>query len=325
MSDAYTLIFRSRGADDESRSVYHDAKGNPRQNPIYVARGAERASFDAALGATAQHALNGAPTTMCAIEAGFRVQNRALLGPPASFIGQAAIEKRSEMATAALGSMQGRQELLPGIAHAILGRLRRKDIQVDLRGWSDNQAVTTLAGHYFTISLFCTSSMNSRYSPAEAAAAVLAAKIANQLREVQAAAPLYLEVCPVGDYAERAFGWAARVVVDAVPQISDGQEFSPATPPDPASPEPCSYKVFRITGAESFTLRVPNNAVLHHQGGRTTIWNGVLTDAEIRNLLEEVGMVAKIEEVGCAPDRSGAEADHPVRRAVVDGVSERGS
>lgn len=332
--DAATLYWAEA---ETSRSLYVNEHGDLCQNPIHVARSAERSAFDGILGGRSEQPVPGAALTLNPIEAGLRVlettrlleardldaeEEKKILGETQALavanqamerrtremrveVAMAArrplsLERRTEAVTAAVGTIQGRRELLEGIRESVQAKLASAGIEVVTRAWEPSRSVRTLAAHPYFVTLFEPSSINPWCSPAESASAVLAARIKHQMRD---AAPLevpaYLEVCTIDDYGERTFGWAARVVVDnplSLPEPGAGPSGTPGQNPTRTAEIP-RYRVFAISGPADVCVQVPCNPVLRHKGGSRTIWNGLLMREEAEKLLAEVAKVATIQEV----------------------------
>lgn len=311
------------------RALYRDEKGVLRQNPIHVAAAAEKIAFEGSLCELQEvgTSLAGGPPTFNVLEAGLRVvepadpmapsveeMDRDPAARQAALAGQQswyaeleararsdlALSVRSKLVTVALGTARGRTELLPGIRAGVADRLARRGYPVDLGAVPCSAAV--LAAHCYKVQVFAAASCNPRYSPAEAAVAVLSSRLLRQLGEHgQCADPLYLDVRTVDECWDRAFGWAARVVRAAPPQIASAQEPSRGEPvPGPAeSTSAPRFRVFAVYGGQKFTLRVPGGPPLQHPGGQgsRTVWSSLLTTEEAAQMVAQVSSCAEILEI----------------------------
>lgn len=324
-------------AAEAARAVYRDENGDLRQNPVHVAAVAERMAFEGSLGGSPTMNPLG-PATLNLMAAGMRASQdvrRLTDGGRAPAVAALVLgadlrpgtqedigqvgrpEMRlllpgegapalplsatwcSEIATAAVGTMQGRRELMPAIIAAVRGRLRRAGFDVLPREWEPKRTVRVAASWSYCLSLHTPGCLNPRYAAAEASVASLATHLIGQLRESSPEGPLFLEMHPVEEYGEREFGWAARVVSHAPAELpaaaSAPEADAGAGVARPRSQVP-RFRVFVITGPHEVSLRVAGNPPLRHRASQRTIWSGLLTDAEVEHLREDLSH-AEVQEI----------------------------
>lgn len=288
---------------ESSRAFYRDASGALRQNPVHVAAMAEVVAFEGSVCglSTGPATRELGPATMCAAESGMRV-----VAGPGQELDRCRIlslEEGRKMVTAALGTRQGRMELLAGIENGVCSRLRKAGFAARPQGIGGRPVV---ARHSYAVQVFEASSCNPRFSPAEAAVAALGSNLARQLREQGAGdQTFFVEVSTLDEYSERTFGWTASICTEAVAEIGEpgGQEDAQEQPSPPeqggSGVGVPKFRVFQVWGGHRFAATVPGGPPLRHRGGAgsTTVWSSLLSDLEAADLVAQVSKYAEIAEV----------------------------